>query len=269
MKNGNRQYGLDTGLHKKIAAALYQAEKTNRPIPLLTEAYPSITQDDAYAIQQEGLALRMADGAKIVGRKIGITSRGMMEQMHCDTPDYGCLLAHTLVQEGSPCRLSELNIPIVEGELAFIMGEDLEGDVITQADIMNGTAWVLPCFEVCDARYPAWKVTVRDTISDNAGASRFMIGSSVRKLSEIRPRNIGMIIEKNGELLGSAAGAEVMGSPVNSVTWLANKLLEYGTCLRKGDIVLSGAFLAADPAEAGDVYTLTMDGYPPLTLRFE
>ena len=78
-----------------------------------------------------------------------------------------------------------------------------------------------------------------------------------------------MIIEKNGELLGSAAGAEVMGSPVNSVTWLANKLLEYGTCLRKGDIVLSGAFLAADPAEAGDVYTLTMDGYPPLTLRFE
>lgn len=262
-------YGLDTQLHLQIAAQLYDAEKTNHPTELLTEKYPGITQDDAYAIQQEGLKLRIADGAQVVGRKIGITSRGMMRQLNCDTPDYGYLLAHTVVQEGRPCIRSELNIPIVEGELAFIMGEDVQGTVITAADILNATAWVLPCFEVCDARYPSWKVTVRDTISDNAGASRFMLGSAPKRISEINPRGIGMIIEKNGELLGSAAGAEVMGSPVTSVTWLANKLVEYGTYLRKGDIVLSGAFMAADPAEAGDVYTVSLDGFPSLTMKFE
>ena len=96
-----------------------------------------------------------------------------------------------------------------------------------------------------------------------------MLGSAPKRISEINPRGIGMIIEKNGELLGSAAGAEVMGSPVTSVTWLANKLVEYGTYLRKGDIVLSGAFMAADPAEAGDVYTVSLDGFPSLTMKFE
>jgi 2-keto-4-pentenoate hydratase len=265
----SEKFGLSREQHKQIARELYMAEKSNTPVDLLTDRYPDMTMDDAYAIQQEGLELRLADGAKIVGRKIGITSKGMMEMLHVDTPDYGCLLAHTAVPEGMVCRRKELNIPIVEGELAFIMGEDLHVDVVSTADVMNATAWVLPCFEICDARFPKWKVTVRDTISDNAGAARFMLGSSPKRIDEINPRTIGLVMEKNGKVLGSAAGVEVMGSPVTSVTWLANKLLEYGTYLKKGDIVLSGAFLAADPADAGDVYTLSMDGYPSMTLRFE
>lgn len=262
------QYGLNEQLHTQIARQLYEAEKTNHPIPLLTEKYPSMTQDDSYAIQQEGLKLRLTDGAKVVGRKIGITSRGMMKQLNCDTPDYGYLLATTLLPEGGSCVRSELNVPIVEGELAFIIGADLDKEAVTPADIFNATAWVVPCFEVCDARFPSWTVTVRDTISDNAGASRFMIGSKAKRLNEIAPRNIGMVIEKNGALLGSAAGVEVMGSPVVSVTWLANKLLEYGAYLKKGDIVLSGAFMAADRAEAGDTYTMELDGFPSLTIKF-
>ena len=266
----SRTYGLDANTHSQIAVQLYEAEKTNRPIPLLTETYPTITQEDAYAIQQEGLKLALADGEKIVGRKIGLTSRGMMEQLGCDSPDYAYLTASTMIPEGSPCIRSELNIPIVEGELAFIMGEDLDKAYVTTADILNATAWVVPCFEVCDARYPSWKgVTVKDTISDRAGAARYMLGSAPKRLHEINPRGIGMVIEKNGALLGSGAGAEVMGSPVTSVMWLANKLLEYGTCLKKGDIVLSGAFLAADAAQAGDVYTVSLDGFPSLTMKFE
>ncbi|MCH3951640.1 MAG: hypothetical protein LKE33_12015 [Acidaminococcus sp.] len=265
----NKVYALTEKQHQEIARQLYTAEKKNEPIGLLTETYPNMTMDDAYAIQEAGIKMRMADGAKIVGRKIGITSRGMMQQLNVDTPDYGCLLAHTMILEGTPCRRSDLNIPIVEGELAFIMGEDLDVDVVTTADIMNATAWVLPCFEICDARFPKWKVTVRDTISDNAGASRFMLGSSPKRIDEINPRTIGLVMEKNGQLLASAAGVEVMGSPVNSMAWLANKLLNYGTYLKKGDIVLSGSFIAANPASAGDVYTLSMDGYPALTLRME
>ncbi len=261
-------YGLDSDLRKSIAKQLYMAEKSNTPIPLLTETYPAITQEDAYVIQQEGLKLRLADGHRVVGRKIGITSRGMMQQLNCDTPDYGYLLAANMIDDGGKCVRSELNVPVVEGELAFIIGEDLNKGIVTVADIFNATAWVVPCFEVCDARYPSWRVTVRDTISDNAGAARYMIGSKPKRINEISPRNIGMVIEKNGELLGSAAGAEVMGSPVTSVTWLANKLLAYGDYLKKGDIVLSGAFMASDAASAGDSYTMELDGFPKLTIKF-
>lgn len=262
------QFGLTEAQHVAIAKDLYNARVNNKPIQLLTEKYPEITQEDSYAIQKEGLKLRLAEGEKIVGRKIGITSLGMMRMLNCDTPDYGYLLASTMLRNGETCKRDELNIPIVEGELAFIMGEDLNVDVVTEADIMNATAWVLPCFEVCDGRYPSWKVTVRDTISDNAGAAKFMIGSQPKRIHEINPRNIGMIMEKNGVLLGSAAGVEVMGSPVASMTWLANKLLSYGDYLKKGDIVLSGAFMAADPAAKGDTYTVSLDGFPALTIKF-
>ena len=129
------QYGLNPELHAQIARELYDAEKTVRPVTLLTERYPHMTQEDSYAIQREGLKLRLADGAKIVGRKIGITSRGMMKQLNCDTPDFGCLLAHTEIAEGGACKRDELNVPIVEGELAFIMGEDLDGGAVSAARV--------------------------------------------------------------------------------------------------------------------------------------
>ena len=261
-------FGLTPEQHAAIARELYEAERTVRPVALLTERFPAMTQEDAYAIQREGLKLRLADGARIVGRKIGITSRGMMKQLNCDTPDFGCLLAHTEIPEGGACKRDELNVPIVEGELAFIMGEDLDGGAVSAARVAAATAWVVPCFEICDARFPSWKVTVRDTISDNAGAARFMTGGTPKRLNEINARTIGMVIEKNGALLGSAAGAEVMGSPVASVAWLANTLLRFGDCLKKGDVVLSGSFMGADPAKAGDCYTVCLDGFPPLSLRF-
>lgn len=264
-----KQYGLTEQQHIEIAKALYDAEKNATPIIQLTETYPAITQEDAYAIQQEGLRLRMMDGEKIIGRKIGITSRGVMKMLNCDTPDYGYLLASAEIPEGTPCKCSELASPLVEGELAFIMGEDLDLEVVSTADVINATAWVVPCYEICDTHYPSLRITVRDTISDNAGAGRFVLGSCPKRLSEINPRCIGMVLEKNGTLLGSAAGVEVMGSPVNSVTWLANKLLEYGTFLKKGDIILSGAFMTMDQAQAGDVYSMSVDGFPTLTLRFE
>ena len=164
-------FGLTPEQHAAIARELYEAERTVRPVALLTERFPAMTQEDAYAIQREGLKLRRADGARIVGRKIGITSRGMMKQLNCDTPDFGCLLAHTEIPEGGACKRAELNVPIVEGELAFIMGEDLDGGAVSAARVAAATAWVVPCFEICDARFPSWKVTVRDTISDNAGVA--------------------------------------------------------------------------------------------------
>lgn len=265
-----KDYKLSNEIHEELAVKLYEAEKNNTPIELLTKTYPELTVDDAYAIQQHGLRLREAESSvKVIGRKIGITSKGMMKLLNCDSPDYGYLLANTEITEGSPCISSDLHMPMIEGELAFVIGEDLIGDSITVADITSAISWVIPCFEICDTRYHDWKLTVEDTIADNAAASRFMLGAQPKKLNEINPKTIGMVMEKNGSLVGSATGAEVMGSPITSITWLAKKLMEYGTYLRKGNIVLSGSFLAGDMAKPGDVYTMTMDGFAPLTLRVE
>lgn len=265
-----KQYSLDADTRQAIAKQLYTAEEEHTPIPVLTARYPQITLDDAYDIQKTGLGLRLAAGAAVVGRKIGITSRGMMKQLQCDSPDYGYLLDKTLVLEGQSCLRSELNVPILEGELAFIIGEDIQGLGLTTAHILNAVSWVVPCFEVCDARYTSWKgVTVRDTISDNAGASRFMLGSCPRRVNEVNLKCVGMVMERNGVFMDSAAGAEVMGSPLNSMLWLANKLAEYGDGLRKGDVVLSGAFMSAISCEQGDSFCLNVDGFPPLTIHFE
>ncbi len=262
-------YGLSEEMQARIAEELYEAQRTNTPIPLLSKEYPVITMADAYAIQQKGLELRLKDGAQVVGRKIGITSEGMMKMLECNSPDYGYLLEETQVSEGGSIVRAEMNWPIVEGELAFIMGANLNAGPITAEDVVAATSQVVPCFEVCDTRFTNWNVTVRDTICDNAGTGRFMLGCSSKTLEEVDPAVIPMILEKNGEVIGQATGAEVMGSPINSVVWLANKLLEYGDFLRAGDVVLSGSFMAADAAEAGDTYTITLKGFMPMTLSFE
>lgn len=261
-------YGLSEELHERIARQLYEADKNTQSINLLSKEYPVITMADAYAIQHAGMNMRIADGEKPIGRKIGITSKAMMEMLECYSPDYGCLYESMLIPEGGSCARSELNVPIVEGELAFVLGQDLDNGPVTEADIMRATEYIVPCFEVCDTRFENWTITVRDTICDNGGASRFMLSNSKRTLNDIDPSVISMTMEKNGEVLGRATGAEVMGSPVNSVIWLANKLFEYGDYLKAGDIVLSGSFMAADRAEAGDSYTISVKGFFPLSITF-
>ncbi|EPY2306195.1 2-keto-4-pentenoate hydratase [Clostridium sporogenes] len=224
--------------------------------------------EDAYKIQEIGTALRVGEGKQIIGRKIGITSKGMQLQLNVTMTDYGCLLSNMRLREGESCKMSDLNLPRIEGEIAFVLERDLKGPDVTVADVYNSTAWIFPCLEVCDTRIENWDVTVLDTISDNAGDSKFVLGSAPKKLSEINLKLIGMLVEKNGVAIDSAAGAEVMGKPVEAVAWLANKLSEFDISLKAGDVILSGAFLSAIPAVAGDVFTLSLDGFPSLNLKF-
>jgi len=193
----------------------------------------------------------------------------MQQQLNVTVPDYGILLNSMMVNEGTPCKMEELISPRIEGELAFILKEPLRGPGVTVADVFNATGWIVPCFEVCDTRVANWDVTVLDTISDNAGGSRFIIGGSPKKIEDINLRFVGMTIEKNGEMVNSATGAEVMGNPAAAVAWLANKMGEYGTTLEAGEIILSGAFMSAIPAVAGDCFTVYVDGFPAVSTRFE
>ena len=250
-----------------IAEALYEAERNVKPLPKITSEYPEMNIMDAYSIQQMGVRLRMTGKASVAGWKIGITNPAMMERLDAESPDFGTLLSNKMLLEGVPIRRSDLILPRIEGELAFIMGEDLKGPGITFGDIYNACSWVVPCFEICDTRVENWAGTVCDSVADNAGASHFMLGSAPKRLQDINPRLIGMVMERNGMVIGSATGVEVMGNPVTAVTWLVNELARFNVGVKKGEIILSGAFLDARIVSGGDIYTLNMDGFPAVTLR--
>lgn len=252
----------------EIAEMLYEAERTAKPIGKITDRYPEMNVHDAYKIQEMGVKLRITGRGSIIGRKLGATNEHLMQTLQAESPDFGCLLNTSMVTEGVAIPREKLYHPRVEGELAFILGEDLKGPGVTIADVYNVTSWVLPCFEICDTRIDSADLTALDSIADNAGTARFMLGSMPKRLGEINPRLIGMVMEKNGVVVGSAAGVEAMGNPVIGVTWLANELSRVNVGLKRGDIILSGAFLWANDAEPGDVFTLYTDGFPGITLRF-
>jgi len=228
-----------------LAAQLRNAELTRRTIPPLSERVPGLSVADSYRIQQLNVSRRLRDGGVIVGRKVGLTSVAMREQLGVDEPDYGVLFADMLVDDGRPIPVSGLIQPRVEAEVAFIMERELRGPGVTEADALEAIAGALPVIEVIDSRISAWKIGLTDTIADNASCARVVRGKVVTPIAEIDLRTIGMILTINGEVVSTAAGAAVLGNPIRGLVWLANKLAEFGVSLRPGDLVLAGALHAS------------------------
>lgn len=254
--------------YRDIAEMLAKAENERKPLDQLTATYPGLTIQDAYKIKLEGIAMKLTQGRKIIGKKIGLTSKGMQKLLGVNEPDYGHLLDNMLILEGEACRREELLLPKVEGELAFILKDKLKGPGVTIADVLRATAGVMPAFEIVDSRIRDWKIKLPDTIADNASSARLVLGSRLVPVQDLDLRLIGMVLEKNGEMVSSGAGAEVWGHPAASVAWLVNKLAEFDIALEAGEIILSGAVTAAETAAAGDVFTLSFDGLGGLNLRF-
>ncbi|MFW6126558.1 MAG: 2-keto-4-pentenoate hydratase, partial [Chloroflexota bacterium] len=155
-----------------------------------------------------------------------------------------------------------------EPEIAFLLKEDLKGPGITVGRVLRATEGVMPAFEVIDSRYRDWKITVKDSISDNASSAAIILGGKLSTIRDIDLRLLGMVMEENGQLVGSAAGAAVLGNPAQSVAWLANKLIEYGIVLRAGELVMSGSLVRATTVEAGSFFTATFDRLGPVSVRF-
>jgi 2-keto-4-pentenoate hydratase len=254
--------------YEKIATQLVAAEKDRKPIGTLTDAYPDMSIVDAYRIQQAIIEIKLSKGRRIIGKKIGLTSRGMQQLLGVNEPDFGQLLDNMLIPEGLACSRDALLQPKVEGELAFILKEDLEGPGVTIADVYRATEFVVPAFEIVDSRIRDWKIKLADTVADNASSARLVLGSRMAPVGDVDLRLIGMLLEKNGEAVNSGVGAEVWGNPAAAVAWLANKLSEFGLALEAGEIILSGALTAAVPAEAGDVFTVSFHGLGSLNLKF-
>ncbi len=253
----------------QVSGELIEAERTCTPIVALTERFPDVSYEDAYAIQLKTFDTLVRSGAVIVGKKIGLTSKAMQEQFGIHEPDYGMIADRMVVREGSPIPMSSLILPRIEPEIAFLLRDDLKGPGINVANVIEATEGVLPAFEVIDSRYRDWKITVKDSISDNASAGLMILGGKLTPIRDLDLRCIGLVLEKNGAVVSTAAGAAVLGNPAQSVAWLANKLTEYGITLKKGEFVMSGSFVQAVAVEAGSHFRATFDRLGSVSVRFE
>jgi 2-oxopent-4-enoate hydratase len=224
--------------------------------------------EEAYQVQTINIDARLSAGARMVGKKIGLTSPAMQQMLGVGEPDYGQLLDDMLLYQGVDFDASTLLQARIEGEIAFVMDQDLMGPGITPTDVARATAGVTPALEIIDSRVKDWKIKIQDTVADNASAAAFILGASLTPLGSLDLRHVGFVLSKNGQLAGTGAGAAVLGSPIQSVAWLINKMGEMGVGVKAGEIILSGAASAAVPVAAGDSIHLVVDRLGEVACRF-
>lgn len=252
---------LDQSMKNQLAQELYDAQKRRRPISPLTDRHPDITLDDAYTIQQQVVKLKEADGIHVIGKKIGLTNKPIQEQIGVFEPDYGMITSEGLLCDGATLPMKDYIAPRIESEIAFILGETITPRQcpIKPCDIYRATYGIAPALEIVDSRIKDWNIKIQDTVSDGASYAAIVLGNQITPLDGLDLRVLGMAAYLNGELVKHGAGASVMGNPVNSVTWLANKLLSLGLTLEKGEIILSGSFTPVLPIHAGDTVHVAFD----------
>jgi 2-keto-4-pentenoate hydratase len=233
---------------------LTSAWKIGEGVQPVTELDPELSIDEAYQVQLQIIGENIKNGQKITGKKIGLTSKAMQEMLGVGEPDYGHLTDSMAVGNGEAISFKQVLQPKVEGEIAFILKEDLAGPDVTTMDVLKATDAIVPALEIVDSRVKDWKITLADTIADNASSGLYVLGDRVKKLSDIDIKQIGMALYKNNELQNTGVGAAALGNPAACVAWLANKLSSYGITLKAGEIILSGALSAAIEAEPGDEF---------------
>lgn len=235
----------------RAAALLEEAERTATPVTQLDEQFPGLDIADAYAIQKRLIERKIAQGARLRGHKIGLTSKTMQRTVGIDEPDYGHLLDTMFYQDGQRIPVAKLIVPRVEVELAFVLGKPLRGPGITLFDVLDATDYVVPALEIIDGRskYPR---RIVDNIADNAACAGIVLGGRPIRPMDIDLRWVGAILLKNGEIEETGVSAAVLGHPGLGVAWLANALAAHDTGLEAGHIVLAGSFTRTVAVVAGD-----------------
>lgn len=260
---------MDENRIKTLADMLLKAEQTRQPIGPITETDPGVTIDNAYRIQLRVMELKQAAGQVVVGKKIGLTSLAMQNMLGVNEPDYGHILNGMVVMEGDKIPVGNLIAPRIEGEIAFVLKEDLRGPGVTMTEVLRCSEGVIPALEIVDSRIRDWKIKLTDTVADNASSALIVLGDILSPVQALDLRTVGMVMEKNGEVISTAAGAAVLGHPAQAVAWLANKLSAYGISLKKGEVVLSGALAAAVPFVAGDFFRADFGFLGDVKIKFK
>ena len=253
---------------QRLAELLDNAQNHAAPVVKITDAHPELDYADAYAIQDGIKARKLAAGATISGLKMGLTSYAKMKQMGVEVPIRGFLLDTFARPEGEPIRTHDLIHPKIEAEVAFVTKDRLEGDGLSVEDVIDATDFVVPALEVIDSRYENFRFDLRSVVADNCSSSRYVIGSTSADPKDLDLATLGVVMEKNGEVIATGAGAAVLGHPAASVAMLAKMLAEHGGHIPAGTFVLTGGITAAHRVDAGDVITVRYQHLGTVTTRF-
>jgi 2-keto-4-pentenoate hydratase len=250
----------------EVAGWLRVAERDRVPIAPLIAAYPGLDATDAYEIQLLNIRARTRP---VVGHKVGLSSKAMQQMMGVDEPDYGHLLSDMRLSESVPVDAGRYCYPRVEVEVGFVLGDDLPGEGCTERDVLDRTEALAPAIELIDSRIVDWRISLADTIADNASSAGFVLGSARIAPSDVDIRNIDATLWRNGSPVASGRSDAVLGNPVIAVAWLARKVAAFGVRLRAGHIVLPGSCTRAVDACAGDEFRAEFGGLGEVGLTFE
>ena len=256
---------------ESLAQRLDTAWRTHTPIPPITETEGITDVKTAYAIQQHWTDMRLERGEKIVGRKIGLTSKAIQQQLGVSEPDYGTLWQSSFyqAQDGKVnIKASDFLQPRIEGEVAFLIGQPLREADITPEQVLAATEACAMGIEIVASRIADWKIKLVDTIADNASYGGFTLGPWDKQMRDTDLGALAMTIHHNGVPAAEGFGSAALGHPAISTAWLANKLLEFGVSLEPGDIVISGGITKMLPVKAGDEFVFSLTGQPSLTVTF-
>lgn len=248
---------------------LYEALTNQKMIEPLTEREPEITIEDAYKISTHLLERRIAAGEKVIGKKIGVTSKAVQNMLDVHQPDFGYLTDAMVCDDGIIQVTKKMIQPKAEGEIAFVLKKDLKGPGVTVTDVLQATDFVVPCFEIVDSRIRDWNIKIQDTVADNASCGYFALGKQTADPRHLDLSTVGMVLEKNGHVVATGAGAAALGSPLTCVAWLANTLGKFDIPLKAGEVILSGSLVPLIPIEAGDHMTVHIGGIGSTSLCFE
>ncbi len=258
----------------QVALALHQAERSRVQTRAPSLSHPGITVEDAYAIQSAGIRLKQQEGRRIVGRKIGLTSRAMQRSSQIDEPDYGVLLDDMLFDTGSEIPFDRFIQPMVEVELVFHLVRDLAGPDVSLFDVLEATDYVMPAIEIIDARChrvdpeTARPRLVMDTISDNAASAGMVVGGRVTRPQDLDLRWVSALLSRNEVIEETGVAAGVLNHPANGIVWLARKLAPHGVALEAGQLILAGSFTRPVAVRQGDTFHVDYGTLGSLSCRF-
>ena len=259
----------DSAAIQTIANRLQRAEQERQPIAPIAADLPERTVSMAYRVQAELTRRGTASGRRLVGRKIGLTSAAVQQQLGVDQPDFGALFADMEIVHGDAAKFDALIQPRIEAEVALVLERDLDRPDATSAELARAVAFVAPALEIVDSRIAEWKISIFDTVADNGSSARYVIGPRVRRLTEIDLDLCGMSMERDGSIVSVGSGAACLGNPMRSALWLARTLAAAGEPLRAGDLILSGALGPMVSVKRGEAYCARISELGSVAVRFE
>lgn len=261
---------MDKQQINQLGDELYHALRTQTTIVPFTDRNIDITLDDAYYISLRMLENRVEkDGEKVVGKKIGVTSKVVQEMLGVHQPDFGFLTDAMEYPNGADVPIAgNMIAPRAEAEIGFKLKKSLQGPGVTEQDVLEATEYIMPCFEIVDSRINNWKIRIQDTVADNASCGVYTLGDAKVDPRTVDLPNLKVVVKKNGQFLSEGLGSAVQGNPLTAVAWLANTLGAYGIPFNAGEVILSGSLVPLESVVAGDRMEMELEGVGSCSINF-